>query len=64
MTRAAGKLIPLRCSYCGEVWEGSPSLIGKFCALNTRRPALAPGDVRQCDPEELSRVIDWDLEVF
>lgn len=55
--------IPLRCNFCGETWEGTAASIGRLCALNPA-PAGAPGDIYQCDPDELDNEINWDLEVF
>lgn len=60
----SSKKIPLKCSFCGETWVGATTMIGKYCDQNTGRLIGAPGDVHQCDPEELERDIDWDVEVF
>ena len=57
----SAKRIPLRCDFCGETWEGPASSIGRSCEQN---PLAGSVDVRQCEPEELERFVDWDREVF
>jgi hypothetical protein len=57
----AAKRTPLKCSYCGEAWTGSATMIGKSCMDN---PIIGSVDVAQCDPEELVRDINWGIEVF
>lgn len=57
---APRRLIPLRCTFCGETWTGPASLIGRACNAD---PLAAPAVV-QCEPEELERSIDWGKEVF
>lgn len=52
--------VPLRCLVCGETWIGPPSMIGKSCALS---PVGSP-DVVQCEPEELSGSVNWNVEAF
>ena len=47
------KMIPLKCSYCNERWIGSTTMIGKYCVHNPNTLIGRPGDVVQCDPEDL-----------